>query len=343
MNRVDCVIIFGGTGFIGTHLTQHILSKNLANTVYLADLQLPRDTSYTSILREGLRNGAVKFVKQDVRYPIPHTLVPAQADVVVNLAAVHREPGHAPPEYFETNILGAENVCSYADSIRCSRMVFTSSISPYGPSEDRKDESSLPVPETPYGSSKLVAEAIHRGWQAAKAGRKLLILRPGVVFGPGENGNVSRLVRSVIKGYFVYVGNRQTIKSGGYVKELCAVMEYGLDYQDRTGESLTLLNFSMDPPPTLETYVNTIREVGGRKTITPAIPRPLLLGASYCVNTLARIVRIEQPLNPVRVRKLYRSTFIDPKRLRDAGYSWRFTLQEAMRDWKQEKPEDFMR
>lgn len=343
MNRVDCVTIFGGTGFIGTHLAQHILCHGLAETIYLVDLLPPRVESYTPELRDGLRSGAVKFIEYDVRSPIPLSLVPERAKVVFNLAAVHREPGHAPPEYFETNVLGAENVCSYARSIECPRMVFTSSISPYGPSEERKDETSLPVPETPYGSSKLVAETIHKGWQAASAGRKLLILRPGVVFGPGENGNVTRLVRSVIKGYFVYVGNRQTIKSGGYVKELCAVIEYGLDFQDRTGEPLTILNFSMNPPPTLEMYVNTIREVSGRKTITPAIPRPLLLGASYCVDSVARMAQIEQPLNPARVRKLYRSTFIDPKRLRELGYSWRFTLQEALRDWKQDRPKDFLR
>ena len=44
--------------------------------------------------------------------------------------------------------------------------------------------------------------------------RKLLIVRPGVVFGPGEGGNVSRLIKAVIKRYFIYIGNRKTRKAG---------------------------------------------------------------------------------------------------------------------------------
>ncbi len=199
-------------------------------------------------------------------------------------------------------------------------MVFTSSISPYGPSEDLKDESSLPVPETPYGSSKLAAEEIHIGWQSGCACRRLLILRPGVVFGPGEGGNVTRLVRSVVKGYFVYVGNRQTRKAGGYVKELCRAIRFGLEHQDRSREAVTLLNFSMDPPATLESYVNAIRRVAGIRRSPMSVPRSLLLGMAFPIDAVARTFGIRQPISPVRVRKLFRSTSIDPAALRRLGY-----------------------
>ncbi len=135
-------------------------------------------------------------------------------------------------------------------SVGCSRMVFTSSISPYGPSEDLKDESSLPAPETPYGSSKLEAEKIHMRWQSDLHSRRVLTLRPGVVFGPGEGGNVTRLVRSVVKGYFAYMGNRQTRKAGGYVKELCRAIRFGLDTQDRREKrSCCLISPWILPPP----------------------------------------------------------------------------------------------
>ena len=220
-------------------------------------------------------------------------------------------------------------------------MVFTSSISPYGPSEEVKNEDSLPVPETPYGSSKLAAEKIHQSWMAACEQRKLLILRPGVVFGPGEGGNVTRLLRSLLKGYFVYMGNRHTRKVGGYVKELGHAVQFGLEYQDRAGEAFTLLSFSMIPPPALEEFVEAIQKAAGVRRNSLSVPRPLLLGISYPIDAVAKTLRIRQPISPVRVRKLFRSTSVDPKRLRDLGYEWKYTLEEAFVDWKRELPRDF--
>jgi len=342
MNQVSRAVIFGGTGFIGTHLTQHLLRDGLAERITLVDLLPPRDEDYCGLLQTGLRSGQVEFVQWDVRKAIPDGLLPARAEMIFNLAAIHREPGHAAQEYFETNLRGAENVCAYATAARCERMIFSSSIAPYGPSEERKDEDSLPMPETPYGSSKLVAEQMHEAWRAADAGRRLLILRPGVVFGPGENGNVTRLIRSLVKGYFFYMGNRATRKAGGYVKELCLVTQFALEYQERSGEASLLLNFSMNPTATVEEFVDAIRKVIGRRRVPLTVPRFVLLSAANCIDGIARPLRIRQPFSPVRVRKIFRSTYIDAKRLREIGYQWRYTLEEALRDWKVDRPQDFL-
>ena len=166
-------------------------------------------------------------------------------------------------------------------------------------------------------------------------------MRSGVVFGPGEGGNVTRLLRSLLKGYFVYVGNRDIRKAGGYVKELCYVAQFALEYQDRTGETLTLLYFSMDPTPILEQFVNPIQTVSGINRAPFNVPRSFLIGVSYPINAIAKLLHIRQPISPVRVRKLFRSTSIDPKRLRDLNYQLRFTFEEAFADWKRDCPEDF--
>lgn len=338
----ETVVLFGGTGFIGTHTAMHWLREGLAKQVVLVDLNPPRNEPWTEPLQQALQTGRAAFFRWDVRQKIPEALLP-KADLIFNLAAVHREPGHQPDEYFETNLYGAENVCAWAASVGCERMVFTSSIAPYGPSEDLKDEGSLPVPDSPYGSSKLAAEKMHIGWQAGCRCRKLLMLRPGVVFGPGEGGNVTRLIRSIVKGYFVYMGNRQTRKAGGYVKELCNVVRFGLEHQDEADERLTLLNVSIDPPPTLETYVAAIRKVAGVRRSPFNLPRSLLVGVSYPIHGVATLFGIRQPISPVRVRKVFRSTSIDPKRLRELGYQPQFTLEEALEDWKRDLPGDFAR
>ena len=42
-------------------------------------------------------------------------------DLVANFAAVHREPGHEDHEYYECNLLGAENVCNWVERVGCKR------------------------------------------------------------------------------------------------------------------------------------------------------------------------------------------------------------------------------
>ena len=335
------VVLFGGSGFIGTHLAQHLLSTDPTAAIVLVDRTSPGKEPYTRLLQEALQSGRARFVEHDVRLPLPLSLLPQDAELAFNLAAVHREPGHEPHEYFDTNLRGAENVCAWASATGCKTLVFTSSISPYGPSEEKKTESSLPIPETAYGSSKLAAEKIHLAWQAAQPDRRLLILRPGVVFGPGEGGNVSRLVRSLAKGYFVYLGNRRTVKAAGYVKELCRVAMFGLDTLRETGAHTLLLNFTMDPPPTIEQMVSAILKAMGRTRAPLSLPPWIMFALSWPMSVVESATGVVLPINRVRVRKLIRSNNIWPEGLRVLGYQYHYTLQSAFEDWKRDRPEDF--
>lgn len=128
---------------------------------------------------------------------------------------IHREPGYESHEYYETNLQGADNVCAFAGQVGCQEMIFTSRIAPYGPTESIKTEESISTPISGYGGSKFAAEKIHMGWQRGGVGRKLAIVRPGDIFGPGECGNVTRLMKATLNCHFLYLGNRETRKAGG--------------------------------------------------------------------------------------------------------------------------------
>jgi hypothetical protein len=110
-----------------------------------------------------------------------------------------------------------------------------------------------------------------------------------------------------------------------------------------SGEGVLLLNFSLDPPATMETFAETIRKVVGGRGSPITVPRFALLGAAYVIDGIASTFHIKQPISPVRVRKTFRSTYFDPKRLREMGYTWRYTLEDSFRDWKQEIPGDFLK
>ena len=72
----------------------------------------------------------VEYVRIDVRKPISLNFTPTPDDIIFNLAAVHRTPGHQDEEYFETNIRGAENVTAFAEQYGINKIVFIGSIAP---------------------------------------------------------------------------------------------------------------------------------------------------------------------------------------------------------------------
>lgn len=338
---MNCAVIFGGSGFIGVFLAKQLLASGNFKKIYLFDKEQVADKPFPYRTRLVREEPSIVEVKGDVRQPIAWQ-PEEKVTLIANFAAVHREPGHEDFEYYETNLLGAENVCAWAEQVGCNEIIFTSSISPYGPSEQQKDERSLPVPITAYGGSKLVAEKIHQTWLAAnREQRHLVIVRPGVVFGPGEGGNVSRLVKAVLKRYFFYMGNRDTRKAGTYVKELCAAMWWVLQQQKAQDQHFSLFNMSMNPGPSIQEYVEAVCTVAGVQRTVPGIPYLLLLTAAYGIDLVARPLGIKHPFSPVRIRKLVRSNNIHPGYLVEQSYPYQYTLESALADWKANCPEEW--
>ena len=273
-------LIFGGSGFIGTHL------------VALLKEQYPLDTIINLDLVENNHDGKSIYVNCDVRKEINLNIPISQESVIFNFAAVHRTPGHLDHAYFETNIFGAENVTAFAEKHGVKKIVFTSSIAPYGAAEDLKEETTIPTPNTPYGISKLVAEKIHMIWQARnQAERQLTIVRPGVVFGKGENGNFTRLYWGIREHKFMYPGRKDTIKACIYVKELVRFMLYRLEHHE---QGVELYNCTFEPAYTIEQIVESMKKVTGIKHSVPLIPAWILMLAAAvagCLGTPMGIVR----------------------------------------------------
>lgn len=337
-----CAVLFGGTGFIGGFFARFLVDGGHFRKVYLVDRQPVAAIASPWRRRQLSGDPAIECIAADVREPFAW-VPPEPVALIGNFAAVHREPGHADAEYYDTNVRGAEQVCAWAARVGCTHMVFTSSISPYGPGTSRRDERSLPVPTTAYGGSKLVAEYIHRAWQAGDSQRRLVIARPGVVFGPGEGGNVSRLVRAVLGRYFFYAGNRGTRKAGIYVRELCAALWWALERQAATGEAVILFNATLYPAPALADYVAAICAVAGVERRVPSLPHGLLLTAGWLLDLVARPLGIAHPFSPVRIRKLVAANDIVPGYLRAHDYPFRYTLETALADWRATCPEEWHR
>ena len=206
------------------------------------------------------------------------------------------------------------------------KIVFTSSIAPYGASEALKEESTLPMPNTAYGISKLVAEKIHMMWQGADSDeRQLTIVRPGVVFGLGENGNFTRLYWSIRGGKFAYPGRKDTIKACIYVKELVSFMVYQME----NAVGVSLFNCTYEPAFQISQIVESMKKVTRIKRKVMLIPTWVLMPAAAMLGALGSPMGI----CPARVRKLMVSTNICGKKMAESGYQFNWSFEGALEDW----------
>lgn len=321
-------IIFGGSGFIGTHLI-HLLKNECVkpgDKIYDLDIVMPGEEGVVPGIVE--KNEGVEYIRLDVRKPIEFDFEPTADDVIFNLAAVHRTPGHPDHEYFETNIRGAENVTAFAEKHSIKKILFTSSIAPYGASEELKEESTLPTPNTPYGISKLVAEKIHQIWQVKDEKRELTIVRPGIVYGKGEHGNMTRLYKGMKGHYFMYTGRKDTIKACIYVKELALFFKYRmLDY---SFQGTDIFNCTFEPAYNIEQICETMKKATGLKYKVPLIPGGLLMTAA---KILGPIGGKKVGIHPARVKKLMVSTNICGKKLAASGYKFHYSFEDTFIDW----------
>ncbi|MGD0812856.1 MAG: NAD(P)-dependent oxidoreductase [Verrucomicrobiota bacterium] len=319
---MSACLILGGSGYVGSNWAKRLAGRKRFDRIVLADIHPPAQP-----LAAGW-----EVVQCDIRRPIQ--LGNLSPEWIFNFAAVHREPGHAREEYFDTNLAGAKNVCAFAAQSGCKNILFTSSIAVYGSLNVSVSESSLPYPSSPYGISKLCAELIHKGWRQGENGRRLYICRPGVIYGPGETGNIPRMIRAVRKGYFVFPGSRNLRKSYAYIEGLLDSFEFIMARE----ENQLTYNYVERTTESLGTLVRLVQEHVGRRSPAFTAPLPLLL----LVAAMAQLLTGgRSPLHPLRVRKTTLSTHIVPELLLKMGFPFRYDFASSLKDWARTAPEDF--
>lgn len=202
---MNCIIT-GGAGYVGNHLINQLINEKIYEQIVILDVKSPEfDYSGSPIKVEFV----IADVREDINPQLFRELGCGENTVIYNLAAICRIPGFPEIDYYRTNILGAKTVCQLAEDLEVRKVVFTSSVSPYGASEELKTEESIPQPKDPYGGSKMAAEYIHKEWQKKDPeNRTLSILRPGIIYGKGERANFTRLYESQKKDFLCIQGEK---------------------------------------------------------------------------------------------------------------------------------------
>jgi nucleoside-diphosphate-sugar epimerase len=254
-------------------------------------------------------------------------------DVVVHLAARAREPGFPDAEYHQVNVDGTGNVLDWCSGAGVERLWFASSMSFYGGSEAPATESTKPAPWTAYGRSKVAAEQLVESWVESEHGRQAVVVRPAVVFGPGERGNFTRLARALAKRRFLFPGRDDTIKACVHVDELIRALLF-LDAVARSPQSkLVIANVAYPRQYTIREICETLCDVGHLPRPWGTVPRSVLLVAAG----IGRIAR-SGDVDPMRVTKVFTSTNIAPAALLELGFAFDTDLRAGLQRWYDADP-----
>jgi nucleoside-diphosphate-sugar epimerase len=279
------IVIIGGSGFIGTRLSLRLSqSEKLFQIV---------DKAPSSLFPE-------KVLSADVRQPISISFS-QEPTALINLAAEHRDDVRPLSLYDEVNVDGARKVCNLARDKGTNKIIFTSSVAVYGFAPFGTNESGVIAPFNDYGRTKWEAEQVYKQWQAEDPqNRTLVIVRPTVVFGERNRGNVFNLLRQIASGRFVMVGNGLNGKSMAYVENVAAFLEYSLDFKP----GVHIYNYIDKPDFTMNTLVAHVNKLLVRPyEIKFRLPFSLGLLIGYCFDLVSKITSKKFSISAIRVKK----------------------------------------
>jgi nucleoside-diphosphate-sugar epimerase len=305
--------ILGASGFVGTRfitLLKQTSTFHLQNIDKQPSKFHPEITTIANILDKEKLCSLLK-----------------DTDVVVLLAAEHRDDVTPTSLYYDVNVGGMKNTLEAMETNRVKHIVFTSSVAVYGLNKEYPNEEYPADPFNHYGKSKWQAEQVLQEWYKTHPDWTITIIRPTVIFGERNRGNVYNLLKQIASGKFLMVGDGNNKKSMAYVGNVAAFIKYLIEKQT-TGYHV--YNYVDKPDFTTNELVAHVSKVLNKHI--PTIHFPLWLGilGGYCFDALSFLTRKKLTISSVRVKKFCATTQFDATKVGATDFKAPYTLSEGL-------------
>lgn len=244
------------------------------------------------------------------------------------LAAQHRDDVSPVSLYYDTNVKGMENTLKAMEDNSIKRLIFYSSVSIYGLNTKNPNEDTVPLPFNHYGKSKLEAETILNKWKDENPDIKITIIRPCVIFGEGNRGNVYNLLAQIESGRFLMVGSGENKKSMAYIENITGFTKYILEKQQSNYE---VYNYVDKPDLSMNELIRIVNQSLERKSSHIKIPYSIGLLGAYCFDILAKILRRKFVVSSIRVKKFCANSQISSEKMLATGFTPTYTIEEALK------------
>jgi len=304
------VAIIGGAGFLGSRLIEKFRKGSILSRKYDIDLTYNLDKSIYLDVED--TNSLDQL---------------AGASVIINLAAVHRDDVLPLSRYDDINVQGAINVCEAARKHGVQKILFTSSVAIYGFAPADTDETGEPNYFNNYGRTKYLAEQVYKAWQLEDPeNRTLVIIRPTVIFGEGNRGNVYNLFRQIALQRFLMIGDGTNRKSMAYVENVVAFIEHSLSF----APGLHIYNYIDKPDFDMNKLVSFVRKtLFNKSNVGLRLPGFVGIALGYIADLVTIIISKPLPISSIRVKKFMATTQYASS-VNDTGFVPPVTLEEGL-------------
>ena len=305
-------LIIGGSGFIGTRLCKRLQKSN---------------TPFQIVDKVKSKTFPDRTEICDIREKDKLLRVDTTADVIINLAAEHRDDVRPKSLYDEVNVMGSQHICDLADEKGINKIIFTSSVAVYGFAERGTNECGKINPFNDYGRTKYEAELIYKTWQEKDPEhRTLVIIRPTVVFGEQNRGNVYNLLKQIASGKFIMIGNGNNIKSMAYVENVAAFIQFSNSMEP----GIHTYNYIDKPDFDMNSLVIRVKKALGKEGIVgPRIPYWFGMLIGYSFDLLAKISSKKLPISSIRIQKFCKDSVYNTD-IKNTEFKVPIDLQDAI-------------
>lgn len=308
------VTLIGASGFVGTRLMD--LLKIEPENYSLKNIDLLPSHFFNDCTEIG-----------DVRLQDQMDEKLIGAEIVVLLAAQHRDDVQPTSLYYDTNVGGMKVTLKAMEKNGIKRLIFFSSVAIYGLNKPNPNEDYPADPFNHYGKSKWEAEQVLQEWYKTHPDWNINIVRPTVIFGERNRGNVYNLLKQISSGRFLMVGNGTNVKSMAYVGNIVAFVKFLID---NVNEGYNVFNYIDKPDTNMNDLVALVSEVLNKHIPATHFPYWMGMMGGYCFDVLAFVTRKKLAISSVRVKKFCATTQFDSTKAMTSGFVPPYTLKEGL-------------
>ncbi|MGQ7844906.1 NAD-dependent 4,6-dehydratase LegB [Granulosicoccus sp. 3-233] len=265
MNKNKRVLVTGADGFIGSHLTELLLSEGH---------EVRALVQYNSLgswgwLDAAAESDALEVVSGDVRDAHFCRALTQGIDVIYHLAALIAIPYSyvAPSSYLDTNANGTLNLCQAALDNQVGRFIHTSTSEVYGTARHVPIDEAHPLQaQSPYSASKIAADAMAMSYHCAFE-LPLSIARPFNTYGPRQSARavIPAIICQIAAGKpEIQLGDLSPTRDFNYVDDTCRGFLALARCPEAIGE---VVNIGSNTEISIEDTLHLIRELMNSDTV----------------------------------------------------------------------------
>ena len=304
------ITVIGGSGFVGSFLIQKIQKSNKIVNF---------DKNKSPFFQEITTIGNILNKEEIIFKP--------ETKSVVLLAAEHRDDVSPASLYYDVNVQGTKNVLNAMDEFGIKNLIFTSSVAIYGLNKDNPNENHDQDPFNHYGKSKWEAELVIKEWyENDSTNKSVTILRPTVIFGERNRGNVYNLLKQISSGKFIMIGKGKNKKSMAYVGNIVALIK---DRLEKKEVGYNVFNYADKPDFSMIELTQLIEKKMNIKILKQRIPFWFGMLVGYGFDLISLLLRKKSSISSVRIKKFCATTQFDSLKVHNL-FNAPYSLKEGL-------------